>query len=263
MKFNDIIQVIERIAPLAVAAEWDMSGVQVASTKEEISCLAVCLDPTPCSLQKALDYGAEMILSHHPLVLKPRLPAELDYYHRSLTLLLSANVSLYAAHTSLDANLDGPASWLAEALNLCEYRVLEPVNAEGTFGTYGFGRIGQLSSAMTIDELQKLLKPWVKTSVTRLVGILPQQIHQVAFCPGAGAAYAVHAANQNADVFITGDVRYHQALELSLPIIDVGHFCLEEEMMHRMAKYLQNILSGVTVIFISAHDPFHPFYTTH
>lgn len=118
MQLIEIINAIEKIAPLAAAASWDLSGLQVAAARQEAAVLAVCLDPTPSSISKALELGAECILSHHPLLLKPVLPARLDAYHEVLRLLLTADVPLYAAHTSLDVNARGPAGWLARELEL-------------------------------------------------------------------------------------------------------------------------------------------------
>lgn len=112
MKLADVIHHIERTAPLSIAASWDRSGVQVASGREEIRRLAVCLDPTPASVSRALDEGADMILSHHPLTLEPRFTDRLVAYREVLFLLFRADVPLYAAHTSLDANPVGPvAGW--------------------------------------------------------------------------------------------------------------------------------------------------------
>lgn len=261
MKYTNLITVIEEIAPLTTAASWDKSGIQVVSTRDDISHLAVCLDPTLDSIQKALTFGADMVLSHHPLTLVPRFLDTIDDYYNIVALLCSANVPLYTAHTSLDANLYGPASWLAEVLGLSECSVLEPVYVNDSLSTqYGLGRIGKFFSPVDSDKFLQLLQPWLVEVVPRIVGELPAQIHRVAFCPGSGASYMKHAADQHADVFITGDIKYHQAMESPLPIIDVGHFCLEEEMMHRMAQQLEPILLDVTVTFIAAQDPLRALY---
>lgn len=260
MNYNNIINIIEEVAPLSAAATWDNSGVQVASSQDEIFCLAVCLDPTPESVYNASELGANMILSHHPLGLKPRLPTIIDNYYSVLKLLLSKDILLYSAHTSLDANLYGPASWLAEALDLHECSVLESIHTtNGASSQYGFGRIGHFSSPVPVENFCQRIYPFIGEAVPRLIGELPKQIYRVAFCPGAGAEYAAEAARQKADILITGDVKYHQALEFSLPVLDVGHFCLEEEMMRRFSQYLQSVLLDVTVVFVQTQDPLRSF----
>lgn len=282
MQQADIIRVIEQTAPLVIAASWDKSGIQVASLRASVSCLAVCLDPSPTSVEAALAAGAEMVLSHHPLSLEPRFPDRPDSYHKVLSLLFNANVSLYAAHTSLDANPLGPVAWLAEELELAplpvqespsnhteisgtvsaSLSILEPtgfMEQNGTRVVCGFGMGGVLPHALSPADFREKLSPWLKGSCPRLVGTLPSRIRRVAFCPGSGSSLVDDAASLKADVFITGDVKYHPALEFPLPVLDVGHFCLEEEMMRRFALQLEKKLSQVRVIFISAIDPLQAF----
>ena len=270
MKQADVIRCIERIAPLSIAASWDHSGVQVASGREEITRLGVCLDPVPSSIAKALDAGANMILSHHPLTLAPRFADRMDAYREVLALLLRADVPLYAAHTSLDANPAGPVSWLAEELGMRHpdgaegpLPVLErtgEMEQDGRRRECGFGVIGTCS--LTPETLREKLAPWLEGSCPRLVGELPERLERIAICPGSGGDLAGEAAALQADVLITGDLKYHVALELPLPVLDVGHFSLEEEMMRRFARYLENSLSGVHVEFFEARDPLRPFLAT-
>lgn len=272
MRFVDLVRVIETAAPLSIAADWDCSGIQVAARREEIARLAVCLDPLPCRLAEALEQGAEMILSHHPLTLKPRFADRPDAYHASLSLLFRADVALYAAHTSLDANPTGPAAWLARELDLRSPQeaggsvalpVLERTGGilrEGREIPCGFGVVGDLPAAMTPDALGAALARWTAGVSVRLAGRLPEQIRRVAICPGSGASLAAEAAAHGADLLITGDLRHHPALEAPLPILDVGHFSLEEEMMRRFAGDLDRALAGVSVFFVPGRDPLRPFF---
>ena len=126
MHIAEIISTIEQMAPLQGAASWDASGLQVAAHRTDATRLAVCIDQSPASIAAALELGAQCILSHHPLALKPSLPNRIDHYHDVLRLLLGNDVPLYAAHTSLDVNSDGPVSWLARELHLDNLAVLEP-----------------------------------------------------------------------------------------------------------------------------------------
>ena len=134
MKQSELIALIERTAPLAIAAPWDKSGVQVASARQDINRLAVCLDPTPESIRIALSGGAEMILAHHPLTMEGRFTDRLDSYHEVLSLVFRADVPLYSAHTSLDANPLGPVSWLADELGLCRIPSSDTKDGEAGHG---------------------------------------------------------------------------------------------------------------------------------
>lgn len=261
MKLTEIITVIEKIAPLAAAASWDASGMQVATLRQDITRLAVCLDPTPDSVGKALELGAEMVLSHHPLALHPRLPSRPDALHRVLSLLFREDAALYAAHTSLDVNADGPAGWLARELELREQRVLEPVLATDT-RIYGFGVVGELPQPLSPAALLQKLGAHISLVSAVLCGPLPKHIRRLAYCTGSGTSLLDLATASGADIFITGDVKYHTALETTVCILDVGHHSLEEEMMRRFAAFLTPQLPGVIVDFVASVSPLRPAVRT-
>ncbi len=272
MQFAKLVELIENTAPLSIAAPWDHSGVQVAAYRERIFRLAVCLDPLPRIIRQALDEGADMVLSHHPLVMQARFTDRLDAYHEVLSLLFKADVPLYAAHTSLDANPLGPATWLGRELGLRPFaddrkdaslfQILEITGyilRKDVEIPCGFGVVGDLPMPLTPEQLHLALAPWLAGSVARCAGTLPQQIRRVAICPGSGASLAAAAAQYGADILISGDLKYHTALETPLPVLDVGHFSLEAEMMRRFAGELESVLPDVSVFFVPGCDPLQPF----
>ena len=275
MLLNDVIQVIERTAPLSLMADWDHSGVQVASLRQDVARLAVCLDPLPGQIRAALEAGADMVLAHHPLSLHPQWTDAVNDYTNALRLLYAADVPLYSCHTSLDANPLGPSAWLPDELGLVNRCILEET---GTFRTPdgreikgGFGCAGDLPEAMGFAELfarlSRLLPLESMCRQCRLVGGAPATVRRVAVCTGSGASLFREAMAAGADLFITGDAKYHDSLELSsaragyanargMALLDVGHFSLEEEMMRRFAEQLKNSLQGVDVFFLPGRDPF-------
>ena len=259
MNHSELFAHIEQTAPLHLAAPWDKSGLQVASGRQKVQHLAVCLDPTVHNILQAIQLGADMLLSHHPLTLAPRFADTLDEYHECLRLLLTERMALYAAHTSLDANPAGPAAWLARDLHLEECSVLDPLGSWSFAGLpaleCGIGCVGSLptplNSATFIHRIRKDALP----AHSRLCGPdLPPLIRRVAICPGSGASLAQAARTLGADVLITGDVRYHTALESPVALLDAGHHVLEEEMMRRYAAELLQQL-GIEVSFIASRDP--------
>jgi dinuclear metal center YbgI/SA1388 family protein len=322
---RELIETIEHSAPLENAAPWDNSGVQLAGTRVEIKRLAVFLDPLPAHIDAALAWGADFMLCHHPLLLKPRLPDRVDGYHRVLTNALSCGSWLYAAHTTLDANRHGPVSWLARALEFKDEWTLEPIRREGSllvvlrtveqarilgalarcnapgfeFGPMddsrlwiscfqeewaalrqdllaslpadavrvmrqeqpareaGFGVIGVLERPLSWADFSLRLRKAVGSGTWAVAGTVPEWIRTVAYCPGSGGSLVRTA--RAADVFVTGDVKYHQAqesIELNLFTVDVGHFVLEERMMEIWAKELRTGLAGrVEVRFFPGTNP--------
>jgi dinuclear metal center YbgI/SA1388 family protein len=314
MRVHDLTSHIQRYAPALFAAAWDRCGIQVAARTEEISALAVTLDPSPRAVQTAIDHGCQMLLTHHPLTLHPDLPARTDTMWEVLRLALGANLWIFSAHTNLDANPQGPASWLARALSLQDVSVLQETGrqtptllvleapasiplpptiepawhtAEGvavwpedlpqartwaatqgrwlempTHGPYrqmGFGQIGNLPHPMTWAQCRHLLES-LGLCCNRRIGQEPEVVHRIAMCPGSGASLGPQAFAQGAQVFITGDIKYHDAQTLA-PLglsLDVGHFILEEIMMRTWSETLREELSphGVYVHFVPGHDPF-------
>ncbi|ACU90036.1 Nif3-like dinuclear metal center hexameric protein [Desulfomicrobium baculatum] len=315
---STLISRIESTAPPQLAASWDKCGVQIASAASEVKTLCVALDPSAETVRQAVDHEADFLLCHHPLSLSPRLPSRLDDFHEVLRLTLGTSLWLYSAHTSLDANPDGPVNWLGRALRMQDMRILEVTRRETPvvvrltdpavqekvrdFGgnlarrdghmeeyllwpdesaafkarlepgssfqeialaapirEYGFGCIGTLPVALAWDEFAAHLSA-LGLPLSRMVGQAPQSVIRVAYCPGSGAELGPAAFAGGADVYLTGDVKYHQAQavqDLGLTI-DVGHFCLEETMMRIWSEGLDRDLSpeGVRVVFLSGRNPF-------
>ena len=327
MRVTDLIECIEAVAVPARAASWDRSGIQIAGTAAVCDRLAVALDPLPGVIADALDWGAQVVLTHHPLALTPRLPDRIDDFHRVLSLVLGRGATLYSAHTSLDVVTDGPAGWLAKALALDNRRILEPAGrtpyvsqrydapAGGAaasqalaalprvttrslgpdcldvvcpagsrravaaallaavpdatllaatelaepFEAYGYGLVGDLprptSGSAFLDQLARLLP----RSFFTLAGQLPATVARVAYCPGSGADMASRAFAAGADVYVTGDLKYHQAQAVppGRCLIDVGHFSLEEVMMRHFAADLAAAFGqdGPEVRYFAGTDP--------
>lgn len=275
---SELISIIEQTAPLSLMADWDHSGVQVASARAEIRHLAVCLDPAPEQLRAAVEAGADMVLTHHPLAMRPAWTSTLNGYTDALSILYRNDVPLYASHTTLDANPKGPSAWLPDLLGLTNRVLLEKTGtftaSDGSVVEGGFGCAGDLPEAVSLAELCAVLRDALPLermcAVPRLVGDADMTVRRVAVCTGSGSSLLEEAASAGADLFITGDVKYHDALALAsrhdarspnfcpMAVLDVGHFSLEEEMIRRFAELLKTKLEGVTVTFLPGRDPFLP-----
>ena len=315
---STLISRIESTAPPQMAASWDKCGVQIASDASEVNTMCVALDPSVETVRQAVESKAQLLLCHHPLSLAPRLPNRLDDYHRVLSLSLGHGLWLYSAHTSLDANPDGPVNWLGRALGMHDMGILEATRREtptimrltdpamqekvrdfadklvlrdgqmaeyllwpdqsaafkarlgaqaswqeiglaAPVREYGFGCIGILEKPLAWDEFSSRLAA-LGLPLSRTVGRIPETVSRVAYCPGSGADLGPAAFARGADVYLTGDVKYHQAQavqDLGLTI-DVGHFCLEETMMRVWSETLARELApeGVQVVFLRGRNPF-------
>lgn len=254
MLLKDIISAIEEIAPPECQADWDRSGLQVASLSDEAERIAVFLDPLPESVARALAAGCRFLLSHHPLSLKPDLPARLNNYFFTLKEIMRADACLYAAHTSLDVNTNGPASWLGSALHLENIQPLEKISCREGWGYGGIGELpGQEDFSVIVERIMKL----ARLEEASLCGPAPAgKIAKIAWCGGSGASLAQSARDLGAQLLVTGDVKYHTALEAPISVLDVGHHSLEEVMMKRFAALLAECLPGMEVLFIPSASPF-------
>lgn len=125
MNADKALSRIRALAPEAYAAEWDNSRVQIRGARAEVRKLAVALDPSPALMQDCLAWGADLVLTHHPLYFKPQAPTAPGQYLDVLRQFLSAGAWLYAAHTSLDCRPEGPAFWLGRELGLKDCASLE------------------------------------------------------------------------------------------------------------------------------------------
>ncbi len=254
MKIDKVISIIESFAEPSYQASWDLSGVQVASKKEDIYKIALCLDPTPVNLTEALKWKADLVLCHHPITLSPKLPNVLDLYHEILSICLKEDLWLYAAHTSLDVQLKGPVSWLAQEFLLEDIRPIEPTDDNSDIG---FGVIGKVPKDLKFEDFILKLKSILKIDHWLESGNRPSVIRTIAYCPGSGMSLASKAFSKGADVFISGELKHHDAIELEKVgfIIDVGHFVLEEKMMEIWAEELKNSLKEVEVKFFKQKQP--------
>ena len=269
MQCQDLIRLIEYYAPLSAAAPWDNSGLQVVGKKENINRVAVCLDPSPAQIDASLAFKADFILCHHPLCFEPQKLSQNNSYTQIVRKLMQADVHLYSAHTSLDGNPAGPVRWLADEFGLKSMELLEPnpachLSAGQELPAYGFGYVGSLPTPLAKEVFFEKLKNILPAGHWNLCGDLPQRVSKIACCPGSGSSMWKTAQKLGAELLITGDIKYHTALDVvdaEFSILDVGHFSLEEEMMHRLTmqlvKQVQLIkkVNGPEIRFFPAQDP--------
>ncbi|MBR4695779.1 MAG: Nif3-like dinuclear metal center hexameric protein [Selenomonadaceae bacterium] len=230
VKCQEIMDIMERIAPRRLAEEWDNPGLLVGSPSQEIRKILVCLDVSDAVVEKAVRIGADMIVSHHPLIFKPIRKLRTDLpLGRRLQKLLAHDIAVLAAHTNLDIAEGGVNDVLAERIGL---ESLEPFVVTGRDGeTAGsLGRIGRLAVPLPIGEFALRVKDALPVSHVRLISAGDRPVSKVAICSGSGAEFVGKAASLGADAYVTGDVRYHDAqhaVERGMHVIDAGHFGTE------------------------------------
>ena len=229
MKVSDITAVVEAFAPLRIQEEWDNSGLIIGSPNDQVNGVLLAFDCTPELVDEAVAKGCDMIITHHPLIYKgvrhigPETPEGL-----AIMKAIKAGVAVYAAHTSADKVPLGVSGAMARRLNLQDVEILDP-DADG--GT-GLGCIGYLPIPMTGEEALGYVREKFGLKIIRSSKPLETTIEKVAVMGGSGGSEIAAALKKGAQLYICGDVTYHNFFAPEgFMIMDIGHFESEREIV--------------------------------
>lgn len=254
MLVRDLLAAGEALWPRAGAEDWDRPGLSVGSINNGLTGVLLSVDVTEEVLAEAISFGANAILSHHPLLLRGvnYLPEETSK-GELVSKAIRSGISLIAAHTNADIVEDGVSDVLAKRLGLTN--VVPLVTSSQS---EGHGRIGSLASPTTLGELVEHIATWLPATARGIAATAPatNPVQRIAVCGGAGDSFIAEAAAAGADVYITSDLRHHVAQEASIALIDVSHWASESIWLHKAAEQLTEALPGleITVSAIST-DP--------
>ena len=238
---NWIIKKMEEWAPVNWGEEWDNNGLILGDPKKDIKKVLVALDATLEVIDEAVEIGAEMILTHHPMLtfsVKRITPA--DYQGKRVLKMLNNNIAFYAAHTNLDQAPGGVNDKLFERLGLTKKEKL----AGGGFEageSMGLGLAGYLDKDITLEELAKHAKKCLNLQTIRYAGDSNTIIKKIGICGGNGTGILSTAVSSGCSVFLTGDWKLHltqEALEMGMCIIDITHFASENVVVPAIVERL-------------------------
>jgi dinuclear metal center YbgI/SA1388 family protein len=262
----EIIGMLEAVAPPQTAESWDNVGLQVGSPAQETGACLLTLDVTLDTLREARQCGAGLIIAHHPVIFTPM--RTITEAHPAGSVILAAaraGLSIYVAHTNLDAAPRvGTAAALAEHLGLGTGPVLEPLGGGPASGEEpsgpGIGLVVDLPE-MKLSALGQYVCTRLDT-VVRLVGDPDRTVSRAALVPGSGGSL-LEAIPEVADVLITGELRYHDALYarwLEVGAVVAGHYETERPVLNGLARYLKEASGGAlqTPITQVRTDPYYP-----
>lgn len=239
MIVKDIISKIEKTAPLELAYSWDNSGFLIGDIEKDVKKVYLTLDVNVSTVKEAVEQGAELIISHHPILFKGI--KKIDYGTPEgfiLKELIKNDIALYAAHTNMDTADGGINDLLAQKLGIYDTEIIEQhTPAENC----GLGRIGNLKEETTLCEFAELVKKELNTPFVRVCGELDKKIKRVGVGSGACDDIIPDALRMGADVFLTADMKYHisiDSVESGICVIDAGHFPTEVFVMDIFEKLL-------------------------
>lgn len=254
IKCKDIGAYIEEKYPVSLACDWDNVGLLAGDSNKEIRKVLIALDNDESVTDEAEKIGADMIITHHPVMFKPinRLTGNTPE-QRMMIKLCQTGICHYAAHTNMDCAKGGLNDYLAEKLGLSETSVLDE-----TVDGVGFGRVAELNEKKTLLEMIKTCEENLGLGDVRYVGNLEKDIKKVAVNSGSGAFALDLCVKNGIDLLITGDLKYtpaREAYENGIAVIDAGHYGTEVIFTELMKKYLTDKFPELAISVSKANVP--------
>lgn len=242
-----IYDAIDRLAPFWLTMDFDNTGILVGDRNREIACALLALDCTPAVVEQAKQLGAQLIITHHPVIFHPlkRVNEDAVVYQ-----LIRSDIAVISAHTNLDIAQGGVNDALASAIGLRDCRGLELLNEQT--GAW-LGRIGTLPEPLSPEAFAAHIKACLNASSIKF-SAAPRVIRTVALCSGSGADCLDAAISAGADALLTSEVKQHEYLAATaagISIFDAGHFDTEDIVIEPLRDYLAKEIPDVH------------FFTTH
>ena len=260
MRLKKIIKQLEGKFPLELAEEWDNVGLLLDSTRREIKSIMLCLDITRDVVDKAVANKVDLIISHHPFIFSPLKKITADEVNGEKILKLARNnIAVYSMHTNIDSGIGGLNDFIIKkigqegkvfaisnnrSIELRKLVTSDLIDAKDKI--INPLRIQKLKSAITIEELCKIIKEKLCIPNVRVVGDTAKLVKSYAICTGSGMSFSGNV-KKKADVFITGDLKYHESLdasELNQTIIDLGHYESEYLFVELLEENLKTFFDG-------------------
>ena len=259
---NDLLSYLETLAPRSMKMDWDNVGLLCGSKKQEVSKVLVALDPFEGVCQEAAAWGADLIVTHHPLIFRA-LNAITDETSigRSIQLLCKEGISAINAHTNLDCAPGGVNDRLAAMLGLSHIQVIDPMGTDEKGREWGLLRQGTVQEQALTDFLSTVKQALNCQGLRYVDGGKP--VHRVAVGGGACASELMDACRAGCDTFVTSDVKYNQfwdAKDLGITLIDAGHFCTENPITACLAETIAANFPEVAVKISETHRDCMKFY---
>ena len=261
MTIEELLGILDELAPRTEQLGWDNSGLLIGHRDREVRKIYLAVDATEEVIRHAREFGADVLLTHHPLIFtKLSRVSDEDFVGRRVLELAEAGIALIAMHTNFDIHgmreaIDtklglhatgmvgdeaGPGDALAGSAGECGVEVLDDEDR--------IGSIAELRKAVRLDDYAKFVRDAFGLEGVRVFGDGTTSIRRVAVCGGSGKSEIETAIRKGADLLVTGDIDHHSgldALEQGLCIIDAGHYGLEHVFMDYMRAYLKENAPGI------------------
>lgn len=236
MNKYEIIKKIEKFAPNETAEPWDCVGFMAETKNEEISKIMLCLTPTEKVIKQALSQNCDMIISHHPMF-------EFNLNSELITENFAPKIDIYSAHTNMDKADGGTTDTVITTLGLDDFK--RPINHE-------FLKMVEIPNSIAVEDFSAKMRK-ISPNLRYVNNNNEKTISKVMFCAGSGSEFIKEAQLLGADCLVTGDLKFHTALDAEIVVFDIGHF--DSEII--ILPVFKNIIgAGVEIIFANEKSPF-------
>jgi len=231
MKAKDIALIIEEFAPLGTQEPWDNSGFCIGSPEQEIKGVMIGFDCTPELIEAAVAVGANMVITHHPLIFAGVKKINPDtFIGKCITLAITNGVVIYSAHTNADKAEGGVTALMALRLGL---QNIEPLDETS------LALVGTLPSPVEPQELSTFVKKAFGVERLRSSRLIEEPVSRVAVCAGSGSSFIPQAMEAEVQLFITGDLSYHHYFcSEGFMVMDIGHYESERDIVDKLYEIL-------------------------
>lgn len=257
MKVKELTDWLNSRYPADMAEHWDNVGLLVGDDEEEVNHIFLALDLTDETLDEAIKAGADMIITHHPMIFDGQKKINNhSFTGRRIMKLIKNGIQYYAMHTNYDVL--GMADLSADYLKLSDREVLS-VTARTEQGEEGFGRVGKLPYRMTLRECGEFVKEVLALNDVKIYGNPDTMLEKAAICTGSGKSMISDVLTKGAEVYVTGDIDHHTGIDAvaqGLNIIDAGHYGTEYIFMNAMQKVLEEKYPSLKITCAKVKSPY-------
>lgn len=250
MTVKELYRKLNELIPRELSCEWDNDGdMCIPDPDTEVDTVLISLDPSKKAIKAAKTVGAQVIITHHPLIFRPIKRLSSDPCADKLTELVKSNISLFSFHTRLDALDGGVNDTLAEMIGLQNVKKFGPENEK-------MGRIGKLESPLSAPEFAARVRDILDAPSVSLCDC-GKQIRRVALLGGDGGDFLDDAIEAGADIYLTGSIGYNkhnEARERGISILAAGHYYTEAPICGKLAKMLREIDPEINTVTFSSNE---------
>lgn len=257
MKAFELISWFEKKYPASAAEEWDNVGLLTGDDTKEVNHVFLALDLTEETLGEAIEKGADMIVTHHPMIFSGiKKINNHSFTGRKILTLIRHEIPYFAMHTNYD--ILGMADLSAEYLGLTDTKVLS-VTYEENGDVQGFGRVGKIPEKMSLGAYACRVKEALGLHDVKVYGNLEKEVETAAVCTGSGKSMIREVLKAGADVYVTGDIDHHTGIDTvaeGLAVIDAGHYGTEYIFMDAVKKELEEVFPKLRISCAEVRSPY-------